>query len=144
MSWLLDTNVISELVAPRPSKAVIQWMAEREDEPDRFFISAFTLGEIRRGILKLDKDSQKFDRLMSWLANEIPRRFHGRVLYFTDETARHWAKMTAAVPKGVHVANMDSLIAAIAREHELTLVTRNIKDVTQFDGVAIENPWGDA
>ena len=77
---------------------------------------------------------------MPWVANEIPRRFHGGVLYFIDKKARHWAEMTAVVPKGVHEANMDSLIAAIAREHELALVTRNIKDVIQFDGVAIENP----
>lgn len=141
MTWLLDTNVISEVMAAKPSTLVIRWLDEREKRKDQFFLSAFTIGELRRGVMRLDPASKKYARLMSWIAHDIPRRFHGRVLGFDEETARHWAEMTNAVPKGVHVSPTDSFIAAIARQHELGLVTRNIKDVAHFEGVNVENPW---
>ena len=142
MTWLLDTNVVSELMTPRPSKKVLQWIDEREKRNDHFYLSAFTIAELRRGVLRLESSSEKYARLMSWIAHDIPRRFHGRVLGFDEETARHWADMVNSIPKGAHISPTDSFIAAIARQHELGLVTRNVKDVVHFEGVNVENPWG--
>ena len=72
---------------------------------------------------------------------ELPARFAGRILAFDEQVARSWGAITAALPKGGNVANMDSLIAATAVHHHLVLVTRNVADMRRFPDLAIENPW---
>jgi hypothetical protein len=141
MSWLLDTNVISELVKPRPNAGLSGWLAARSGDEQRLYISALTLAEIYRGALRLDRSSQLYGRLQSWLSSEVAVRFARRILPFDQHVARTWGQMTAALPKGVTVANMDSLIAATAQHHGLIMVTRNVGHVRHFVDLAIENPW---
>jgi toxin FitB len=141
VSWLLDTNVLSELVRPRPNAGLVEWLAERAGEDARMFVSALTLAEIYRGIMRLDTGHPRFARLRSWADREMPARFAGRILAFDEHVARSWGAITAVLPKGVNVANMDSLIAATAVHHRLVLVTRNVADMRNFSDLAIENPW---
>jgi toxin FitB len=141
MSWLLDTNVISELVRPRPNSGVTGWLNERAGDEPRLFISALTLAEIYRGALRLERGSRLYARLQTWLTSDVAVRFARRILPFDERVARTWGEMTAALPKGVAVANMDSLIAATAQHHGLILVTRNVGDMRHFPQLVVDNPW---
>ena len=141
MSWLLDTNVISELVKPRPNAGVTGWLTERAGDEPRLFISALTLAEIYRGALRLDRHSRLYARLHTWLTSDLAVRFARRILPFDEQVARTWGEMTAALPKGIAVANMDSLIAATAQHHGLILITRNVSDMRHFAQLVVENPW---
>ena len=141
MSWLLDTNVISELVKPRPNPGVTAWLSERAGDESRLFISALTLAEIWRGALRLERGSRLYARLQTWLTSDLAVRFARRILPFDQQVARTWGEMTTALPKGTAVANMDSLIAATAQHHGLILITRNVGDMRHFAQLAVENPW---
>ena len=141
MSWLLDTNVVSELIRPKPDVGVIAWLAERSGDEARLYLSALTLAEIHRGVLRLNSKSRLFGRLQAWLNTELAARFAGRVLAFDEQVARTWGAMTAALPKGIAVSTMDSLIGATALHHGLILATRNERDMRHFAGLAVENPW---
>lgn len=141
MSWLLDTNVVSELVRPRPNANVIEWIDRHSRNQFLLHLSALTLAEIFRGVMRLETSGPRFARLWSWVTSDLPARFEGRILPFDADVAETWGKMTAAVPKGMAVATMDSLIAATSRHHGLVLVTRNVMDMRHFPGLATENPW---
>ena len=141
MSWLLDTNVVSELVKPQPALPVVDWFKARAGDEQRICLSALTLAEIHRGVLRMDRRSPRYARLHAWANGELPARFAGRILAFDASVARTWGEMTARLPRGVNVPNMDSLIAAIAHHHGLVLVTRNERDLGAFAELAIENPW---
>jgi predicted nucleic acid-binding protein len=141
VSWLLDTNVVSELIRPKPDVGVIAWSAERSGDEARLYLSALTLAEIHRGVLRLNSKSRLFGRLQAWLNTELAPRFAGRVLAFDEQVARTWGAMTAALPKGIVVSTMDSLIGATALHHGLIMATRNVRDLRHFAGLAVENPW---
>jgi predicted nucleic acid-binding protein len=141
VSWLLDTNVISELVKPRPNPGVVGWLTQRSGDEPRLFISALTFAAIYRGALRLDRNSRLYARLQTWLTSDIAVRFTRRILPFDEQVARTWGQMTAALPKGIAVSNMDSLIAATAQHHSLILVTRNVGDMRHFAELVVENPW---
>jgi toxin FitB len=141
VSWLLDTNVVSELIRPKPNIRVVTWLAERSGDGARLYLSALTLAEIHRGVLRLDSKSRLFGRLQAWLSTDLLVRFAGRVLAFDEQVARTWGAMTAALPKGIAVSTMDSLIGATALHHGLILATRNVGDLRHFAGLAVENPW---
>ena len=141
MSWLLDTNVVSELIRPKPDVGVIAWLAERSGDEARLYLSALTLAEIHRGVLRLNSKSRLFGRLQAWLNTDLAARFAGRILAFDEQVARTWGMMTAALPKGIAVSTMDSLIGATALHHGLILATRNERDLRHFAGLAVENPW---
>jgi predicted nucleic acid-binding protein len=141
VSWLLDTNVISELARPRPHPGVAGWLTQRAGHESRLYLSALTLAEIYRGALRLDHNSRLYARLQTWLTSDVAVRFAHRILPFDEHVARTWGRMTAALPKGIAVATMDSLIAATAHHHSLILVTCNVSDMRRFAGLVIENPW---
>jgi predicted nucleic acid-binding protein len=141
MSWLLDTNIISELVRPRPHAGVTGWLAERAGDESRLFISALTLAEIDRGARRRERGSRLYARLQTWLTSDLLVRFGRRILPFDEQVARTWGEMTAALPKGIAVTNMDSLIAATAQHHGLILLTRNVGDMRHFAQLVVENPW---
>jgi hypothetical protein len=140
VSWLLDTNVVSELIRPKPDVGVIAWLAERSGDEARLYLSALTLAEIHRGVLRLNSKSRLFGRLQAWLNTDLAARFAGRILAFDEQVARTWGMMTAALPKGIAVSTMDSLIGATALHHGLILATRNERDMRHFAGLAVENP----
>jgi predicted nucleic acid-binding protein len=138
VSFLLDTNVVSEWVRPRPDAGVVAWLAEADE--DRVFISVVTLAELRYGIERLAA-GQRRRRLDEWLRQELPLRFEGRVLSIDAEVADAWGRLTALREiSGRPIGAADAFIAATAEAHNLTLVTRNVSD---FDRTvrALVNPW---
>jgi predicted nucleic acid-binding protein len=138
MSFLLDTNVISEWVKPRPDPDVIAW-ADSVDE-ERVFLSVISLAEIRRGI-ELMVDGRRRNRLAAWLADELPERFTGRMLNIDDRVAEEWGLMMAKSQRaGAPLAIMDGFFAATAAVHGLTLVTRNVQHFAHL-GIQLFNPW---
>lgn len=138
MSYLLDTNVVSEWTKPRPNPHVVTWLAGLDE--DRAYLSVATLAEIRRGIERLPA-SRRRDRLTAWLADDLPTRFADRILPIDRAVADRWGViMTRATATGVTLGTMDAFIAATADVYALTLVTRNTKDFAEL-GVALRNPW---
>lgn len=138
MSFLLDTNVVSEWVRQKPDPGVITWLAEVDE--DRVFLSVVTLAELRHGIERL-ADGQRRRRLDSWLRDELPLRFEGRVLSVDQAVADRWGEVVARrEAAGRPIAIMDAFIAATANVHQLKLVTRNEAD---FKSAVKEivNPW---
>lgn len=140
MKFLLDTCVLSELVRPAPSPAVLQWMGARASGD--LFVSALTLAELERGVLRL-APSRRQTELTAWLAS-VQAGFGQRCLAFTRDTAGYWARLCAqAEAAGKPMAAFDSLIAATALEHGLAVVTRNVSDFVHAP-VVLVNPWDTA
>ena len=139
MSYLIDTNVLSELHRKQPDTHVVDWFAERA--PQSLFLSVLTLGEIRKGIARLDDsqtDAARRQSLDDWLEQDLPTFFLGRVLGVDAGVADLWGRMQALV--GRPLPAIDSLLAATALQHKLTMVTRNVKDFADM-GVELINPW---
>jgi len=140
VSFLLDTNVVSEWVRPRPDAGVVAWLAEADE--DRVFISVVTLAELRYGIERM-AIGQRRRRLDDWLSNELPLRFEGRILPVGAAVADAWGKLTALrETSGRPLAAVDAFIAATVEVHGLTLVTRNVSDFERTVREVV-NPWTD-
>jgi len=138
VSFLLDTNVISEWVKLRPDPHVIAWL-EQTDE-DRTFLSVASFAEIRQGI-QLLPDGRRRHRLAQWLAEDLPTRFEGRILPIDRSVAETWGVLTVrARHAGVTLGSIDAFFAATAENFRLTLVTRNIKDFDTL-GISLLDPW---
>lgn len=136
--FLLDTNVISELVKPRPEPSVTAWI-EATDER-LLHLSVLTLGEIRRGVAAL-LQTRRRAALEAWLETDLSTRFHGRILAIDSTVADRWGLLTAqAQKKGIVLPVIDGLLAATALQHNLTFVTRDTGSVAAA-GVAVFNPW---
>ena len=136
--FLLDTNVVSELVSPKPNDKVLRWI-EQADE-SILFLSVLTLGEIRNGVERL-RPGRRRGRLESWLLVDLPRRFQDRILPVTAAVADRWGTVSAiAAARGKPVPVVDGLLAATALHYNLALVTRNTSDVSGT-GVLTRNPW---
>lgn len=139
--FLLDTNVVSELIKVEPNLKVVRWI-EQTDETI-FFLSVLTLGEIRNGIDRLNPGRRR-GRLESWLALDLRLRFQDRILAISDAIAERWGALSAAAAKkGRPLPVIDGLLAATALHHDLTVVTRNDADV-RGTGVPALNPWRQA
>jgi toxin FitB len=138
MSFLLDTNVVSEWVKPRPDPGVVAWCASIDE--DRTFISVVTLAELRHGIERLPIGRRRL-RLEEWLEHELLSRFDGRILSIDVAIGDAWGKVVARADKTGQPANtMDAFLAATAELHQLTVVTRNIGDFRKLTNSVI-NPW---
>jgi len=138
MSFLLDTNAVSEWVKPRPDAGLIRWM-EAADE-DRVFISVISLAELRYGVERLSVGKRR-RRLEEWLGHELPLRFEGRVLPVDAQVADAWGRTVFRnQATGRPISVMDAFLAATAEVHRLTLVTRNVSDFAGLKSVL--NPWG--
>ena len=136
--FLLDTNVISELIKPRPQASVAAWV-ESTDE-SLLFLSVLTLGEIRRGVAALPQ-SRRRASLEAWLDKNLRTRFEDRLLSIDTEVADRWGLLTATARlRGIALPVIDGLLAASALEHNLTLVTRDIGQIPLL-GIAVFNPW---
>ncbi|MBV1703939.1 MAG: PIN domain-containing protein [Hyphomicrobiales bacterium] len=138
MSFLIDANVLSEPRRSEPDRRVLDWL-DRLDE-DRAFISVVSLAEIRRGVALMDAGRRR-DALAEWLVRDLSERFAGRILAVDENTAFVWGDLMAdAKRRGVSLASMDGLLAAAALAHDLTLVTRNVRDFENL-GVRLFDPW---
>jgi tRNA(fMet)-specific endonuclease VapC len=138
MTYLLDTCLISELVAKQPNQKVLDWVDAQV--PETLYLSVITIGEIAKGICKLTPSKRK-ESLTTWLNETLPNRFENRILTLDVSTMVLWGNLICQLEQnGRPLPAMDSLIAAIALQHSLSLVTRNEKDFAGT-GVVIINPW---
>jgi predicted nucleic acid-binding protein len=137
MNYLLDTCVLSEFLKKLPNQDVLEWFEEQDDST--LYISVLAIGEIQKGIAKLTHSRRKSE-LKQWL-NGVVERFDRRILPFTISSANIWGEMKADLEtNGRILPVIDSLMAAIALEHGITIVTRNEEDFAAT-GVKVLNLW---
>jgi predicted nucleic acid-binding protein len=138
VKYLLDTNVISELVARQPNQKVVQWIDDLDTQ--NVYLSVVTIGELRKGIEKLSASPRK-DMLSNWLTDDLLVRFAGRILSVDIGVMLTWGELTGRRERiGQSLPALDSLIAALAIHHNCSLVTRNETDFADT-GVTVINPW---
>ncbi|SEE93187.1 type II toxin-antitoxin system VapC family toxin [Jiangella alba] len=135
MTYLLDTNVVSELRRPRPDQRVLRWWS---DVPaGRLYLSCLTVGELGRGVGRLRErgDHAQAESLSGWL-DGLARQFADRILPIDAEVTELWGRLPQRRPVPV----VDGLIAATALRHGLTVVTRNVRDFSAT-GVGVLDPF---
>ncbi len=138
MNYLLDTSAVSEVIKPQPDSAVIEWMAQADEEA--LYLSVLTIGELEKGIAKL-ADGRRRTRLQAWVRRDLVARFAGRLLPVDLLVADRWGALTGeSERKGLPLPVLDSLIAATCLVHGLTAVTRNRTDFERC-GVECFSPW---
>lgn len=138
MPFLLDTNVVSETVKRKPENRVLGWLEAQT--PAELFLAAQTIGELVRGARKV-KEKARRERFEQWIEQDLTDQFEGRVLAFDGPAAVLWGRLMGDGDRtGRTPAAADAQIAAVAIHHDLTLVTRNVKDFERFD-MALLNPW---
>ena len=135
MSYLLDTNVISETIRRQQNRLVMEWLEQIPAEA--LFVSVLTLGELRKGVERIEEKKRK-EKLRLWLEHELPAWFEGRVIPVNLAVAERWGRLLAEA--GRPVPTVDSLLAATALHYELRLVTRNAGDFV-YRGLEVINPW---
>jgi toxin FitB len=136
--FLLDTNVISELVKAKPEVKVTTWVDSTNE--NMLYLSVLTLGEIRKGIASLP-DAFRRASLEAWLNTDLVLRFRDRILPVDRAVADRWGQIAAkASARKSALPVIDGLLAATALHHNLTLATRNTKDIAAT-GVSTINPW---
>ena len=139
MNYILDTNVVSELVAREADQKVTNWIDSIDSES--VFLSVITIGEIKKGIEKLP-DSKRMKILESWLEEDLLVRFRGRILPLGIPVMLMWGRLVARLEReGKPIPAIDSLLAATAAQTGFTLVTRN---TAHFEpaGISVLDPWG--
>ena len=138
MKFLIDTCVLSETVRPRPEAAVLSWFEAQDEEA--LFVSVLTLGELHKGIAKL-ADSARKHALAEWIDQALVPRFGRRLLSIDSAIAAAWGDISGSAERaGAPIPVIDGRIAATARVHGLTVVSRNTKHFAQCD-VPVQNPW---
>jgi predicted nucleic acid-binding protein len=136
--YLLDTNVPSEFSRDRPQPRVAAWL--KAQPPTTLYLSAVTIGEIRKGLVVLPQGRRRTE-LEAWFHTDLLVWFRNRILPVTDSIADRWGVLEGQCQlKGTPLNTADGMIAATALQHDLTLVTRNIKDFAAL-GVVLLNPW---
>lgn len=139
MTYLLDTNVVSEWVRPRPDPGVMAFLSSTDE--DLLFLSVITLAELRRGVERLPSGRRRA-ALNDWLEDDLSQRFDGRMLGVDAPVAGIWGRIMAREQRGGRTPGvMDVWIASIAEARGLILVTRDTTDFTPLVG-RVFNPWG--
>lgn len=137
--YLLDTNVVSELMKRRPNRRVAAWVEATPEE--LMHLSVITLGEIRKGIDRLEEDDPRRAALQSWLDRDLRIRFAGRLLAFDDHVAERWGQIEALAKRHRRtMSTIDAQLAATALHHGLTFATRNTAHI-RHTAVPAFNPW---
>ena len=135
---LLDTNCISEVVRIQPEPRVIAWMDAADEQT--LYLSVFTLGEIRKGIINLASGKRRTE-LEQWLDVDLRKRFAGRILPVDAAIADRWGILTGAMKRnGTPIPLVDAVLAATALHHNLAVVSRNVHDFRNAK-VSVINPW---
>lgn len=134
MTYLLDTDVVSEPRKPRPSAAVLRWLAQVPI--DELALSVMTIGELRKGAEQVrPRDADRASTFDLWIAGAVAQ-FHGRILAVDSDVAEAWGRLEATQPR----PKVDGLIAATALVHGMTVATRNVRDFERM-GVQTYNPF---
>ena len=134
----MDTCVISEIIRPKPNGNVIDWFQSVDE--DMLFLSVVSVGEIQKGVSKLNDTTRK-NQIRDWLDSVLSIRFANRILPIDQEIALLWGEITGeATAQGIIIPDLDGLIGATARRHNLTVATRNEKGI-QPTGAKVFNPW---
>lgn len=138
MNYILDTNVVSELIAPKPNSNVTGWI-DRVDS-DQAFISVIAIGELRKGIDKLPQSKRK-EMLDQWLREDLLIRFQDYLLPIDADIMMLWGSLNARLEiMGRPISAVDGLLAATAMRYRYTLVTRNSAHFVNT-GILLYNPW---
>ena len=138
MNYLLDTNVISELVAQQPNQKVLDWVDSLD--PATVYLSVITIGEIRKGIERAQSPQRKVV-LTTWFYSDLLVRFDGKIAEITSEVALVWGELIGRLEaRGQPLPALDSLIAATALAGNYTIATRNDQDFLA-SGATVVNPW---
>ena len=138
MAFLLDTNIVSEAVKPKPDQRVLAWLDAQT--PAALFLAAQTIGELVRGARKV-RERHRREGFETWIEQDLAGQFEGRVLPFDGPAAVLWGRLMGDGDRtGRPPAAADAQIAAIALHHDLTLVTRNVRDFERLN-VSLLNPW---
>jgi predicted nucleic acid-binding protein len=135
LSYLLDTNVLSELRRKTPHPGVVAWVSSRP--ASTLYLSVLTLGELRKGVEGVADASRRL-ALMDWLETDLPSFFAGRILAVDAQVSDRWGRLLALA--GRPLPAIDSLLGATASLHGLRMVTRNARDFASL-GVEVVNPW---
>jgi toxin FitB len=140
IGWLLDTNVLSELRRPKPNRKVLSFVATRPLES--LFVSTVTMAEIRFGI-ELQRDGSLRATLNDWLNHQVRPMFEQRILAVSEDVIFKWRLLVEGGRKAGHTFSQPDLFnAAIALQHGLTVVTRDVASYTEAN-VPLFNPWVD-
>ena len=138
MKWLLDTNVVSETIVPRPNRNVIDWVAQQP--PTLVAISDVTLAELEAGV-SYNQHPDHRDELDRWIREQVHTSFSNRILPISVDILIEWLGLIRALSARRQTRGpADLLIASTARVHNLTLVTRNTRDFANT-GITVYNPW---
>ena len=138
MRYLLDTNVISELVSKQPNQSVLDWVKDTDE--NLLYLSVITIGEIKKGIEKLPASARK-DQLVDWLQDDLLQRFRDRLVSIDIKVMLQWGEIAAHLEMiGRPLPAIDSLIAASVSQGDFVLVTRNTSDFMAA-GIPALNPW---
>ncbi|HNC09604.1 MAG TPA: type II toxin-antitoxin system VapC family toxin [Anaerolineales bacterium] len=138
MKYLLDTSVISELISSKPNQKVVAFVDSLD--PEDIYISAISVGEIARGIEKLN-DIDRKHVMKEWLYEDFLVRFDGQVISLDPHIFIRWGELTARVENiGMEFPVMDAMVAAIVSTHEMVLVTM-YEDDFKDKGIQVINPW---
>jgi len=135
LSYLIDTNVLSELRRKVPDPGVVEWFSRRP--ATTLHVSVLTLGEIRKGIKGISDETRR-QSMVDWLETDLRAFFTGRILTIDSAVADRWGRLVAAA--GRPLPAIDSLLAATALANDLVLVSRNVKDFADLP-VQLFNPW---
>ena|SRR3990167_4325027 len=135
MSYLLDTNVLSELVKSKPHPNVLKWFEWVPNES--LYLSVLTFGEIRKGVEGI-KDNKHKEKLRLWLEIELPAWFNDRILPIDRFIADRWGRLQYEMKRPIPA--IDSLLAATALHYDFSLVTRNERDY-HYPALQTINPW---
>lgn len=138
MKYILDTNIISELINPQPNQKVLNFLNTLQEKD--IYLSSVTIGEIYFGVQKLPS-GKKQKKLLSWVDEQLLPRFHNRVIDIDTEVMLQWAVLTNTLKtKGIPLPIMDSLIGATCLAKNFILITRNEKDFKNIN-IKIINPF---
>ena len=136
--FLLDTNVVSELSKPRPSPKVMDWINGQDRR--ELFISAIVKTEIEYGIFRMPDGKKK--QALDAAIKQVLSLFKNRCLPFDEKSSAHCAAIRVARERsGERIETLDAMIAAIARQHEFSIVTRDAADFAGIDNLTVVNPW---
>jgi len=137
LKYLLDTNIISEIVSKNPNEKVLNFL---EKNKDNLYLSVVTIGEINAGIEKLDNSKRK-DKLKLWL-QDLLNKFEDKIINIDIYVMLLWGEISSTLKKqGIIISIMDCLIASCAIKENMILVTRNEKDFKNIKNLIIINPF---